>query len=921
MILKNKAFLRSTMLASCSFAMLTTTPAMAQETDGDQSTSAVAEANVIVVTGLRGSILNSLDEKRDAIGFVDTISAEDLGKFPDLNLSESLQRIPGVTLTRNDFGDGASINLRGLGPNFTRVEVNGVTGTVNDARGGGFNFEILASELFSNVAVKKSFIASDIEGGLAGNVELYTPRAFDRDGFNFTASAQAQYAENADDLGPRAAVLVSQNWDDVFGITASFAYSDTAFFTSSNGGISARPLSAPATADLRATATPEQLSSVIPSTINFEVNNDERETIGATLGLQFRPSEKVTFTIDGIYAQISSDRRFTRADAPPENGISQIDNDVISSGVITSATLTDVQNRIATNDQDAEEEFIQVSGSIEFKPNDNWTITPFVGYSSRELSNDASLLSFARGDLNTGQLLRFPVTYDINGQFIEFSSPGLNLDDPALADEYFLNVFLIRPTVDEDEEFSSQLDFRHDFDDSPISNIQFGGRYSRRETARSFIEVRVDNAAADTDLRTLPTLADALVFEGFEISGAPSSFPSQIISADPDAILGQYFLGGFDIDAFRSPIEGPLIDERIFGLTVPGSVLINRQARAAQESFAGEEETLALYGEITFEFDDLLFNAGVRYIDTNQTSSGFQVANNFSNAIELTNSYSELLPSMSLRYELQPDLIVRAAYSKSLTRPTLNDLRVAESFGGIDESGGSGSRGNPELEPFMSDNLDLGIEWYFAQEGLVAVSLFQKSVNGLIVSSTITEDREFLSQVTGQLVTGPIVFSLPANGERADIRGVEVIAQSRFNGLPDALSNFGGIVNYTFADSDAAFVEDQPTNEVASIPGISRHSFNAILYYDDGALDARLAYAWRDRFVESTAASFGVPAFQNARGQLDFSANYAVTDELTLQVQALNITKERLESESILNVPNDTGQLDRRFFFGARYTF
>jgi len=457
------ALARAAMLAGTSLAFVTAGQVHAQEAE-QRPEGEVSEGNAIVVTGVRGSILNSLDDKREAIGFVDSITAEDLGKFPDLNLSESLQRIPGVTLSRNDFGDGASINLRGLGPNFTRVELNGVTGTVNDARGGGFNFEILASELFSNVAVKKSFSASDIEGGLAGNVELSTPRAFDRDGFAISASAQAQYAENANDWGPRAALLVSQNWDDVFGITASIAYSETEFFTSSNGGISARPLNAAATDGLRASATAEQLESVIPSTINFEVNNDKRETIGATLGMQFRPSDRITLTVDGIYAQINSDRRFTRADAPPESNLSAIDNATISNGVITSATITDVQNRIATNDQDAEEEFFQVSGSLEFRPDDNWTITPFVGYSSRELSNDSSLLSFARGDLDTGQLRRFPVTYDINRQFIKFSSPGLNLDNPALAKEYFLNVFLIRPTVDEDEEFSSQLDLRYDFE-------------------------------------------------------------------------------------------------------------------------------------------------------------------------------------------------------------------------------------------------------------------------------------------------------------------------------------------------------------------------------------------------------------------------------------------------------------------------
>lgn len=910
---------RTLLLASASFALLAGGTALAQES-ANTGEDDVSVQDTIVVTGVRGSILSSLSQKRNADGFVDAVSAEDLGKFPDLNLSESLQRIPGVTLSRNDFGDGSSINLRGLGPRFSRVEINGMTAPVNDARGGGFNFEILASELFSNAEVKKSFSASDVEGGLAGNVELSTPAAFDRDGFSLSASAQGQYAERAGDWGPRAAILISQNWNDRFGITASLAYSDTTYLTTSNGGIAARPLNAAATAALRTTANADQLAGLIPSTINYEVNNDQRETLGATLGVQFRPSEQLEISLNGIYGTIEGNRRFTRADAPPESGIFSIADDTIANGVIQSATLSDVQNRIATNDTDIDEEFVQVSASASFTPNDNWTITPFIGFTERELSDDASLLSFARGNLSTGALTRYPVSYDINGSFIEFSSPGLNLEDAALADEYFLNVFLIRPTVDRDEEFSTKLDFTREFFDSPISRVDFGARYSSRETARSFIEVRVDDLAG-TDLRTLPTLADALVFEEFDISGMPGSFPSRIISADPDAILDLYFLNGFNIDAYRSPLTGALVDERITGRTVPGSVFINRQARAAQESFSGQEDTLALYGEITFEINDMLFNAGLRYIDTEQTSSGFQVANNFSTPIEVTNSYNEVLPSLSLRYEARPDLILRAAYSKSLTRPTLNDLRVSESFGGIDASGGSGTRGNPELDPFTSDNLDFGVEWYFAPEGLIAANAFYKSVDGLIVSSTVTEDRQYLSQVTGELITGPIVFSLPSNGAPAEITGLEFIAQSRFDFLPGALSNFGGIFNYTYADSDAAFEEGDTSGEIAAIPGLSKNSFNAILYYDDGRLDARLSYAYRDRFVRTTAGSFGVPEFQNDYGQLDLSANYSVTDQLTLQFQALNLTEERLEVESVRSIPNDTAQLDRRIFIGARYTF
>lgn len=877
-----------------------------------------AEMEEIVITGVRGSILNSINQKRGAEGFVDAISAEDVGKFPDLNISESLQRIPGVTLTRNDFGDGSAINLRGLGPNFSRVEINGMTAPVNDARGGGFNFEILASELFSNAVVKKSFNASDVEGGLAGMITLDTPDAFANEGFNLTTSLQGQTADNADDFGPRAAVLISHNVDNIFGVTASFAYSDVSYLTPSNGGISSRPVRA--SDDLQQTATAAELAAVVPSTINYEINNDERQTLGATLGLQYRPSDDLEIKFDALLGNIEGERRFTRADAPPEGTISSIENAVIENGVMRSGTLCCVQNRIATNDNDISEDFSQITLKADYRPNDNWLISPFVGVTSRELSNDASLLSFARGDADSSNWQRYPVSFNVNGQFIEFSSPGMNLDDPAVAQQYYLNVFLIRPTFDKDEEVATKIDFSRFFDDGALSRINFGARYNSRETTRRFTEVRIDNAEADTDLRTLPTLADALVWEEFDIDGMPSSFPSRIVSADPDAILDMYFLNGFDISAYDRPNTGEVSDQFIRGLTVPGSVLRFRPGRGAQESFSAEENTFAVYAEATFELDNISFNAGLRYIDSEVTSSGYQVVNSFSTAIEEKSDYNELLPSMSLRYEVNDDVVVRSAYSKSLTRPTLNDIRVSESFGGIDESGGTGSKGNPALKPFTSDNLDLGVEWYFDEEALLALNGFYKKVDGLIVSSSTVEDREFPSQVTGDLVTGPITFTLPINGEEAEINGLEFIVQSRFDFLSPALSDFGGIFNYTYTDSDAAFEEGDENTEVASIPGLSPTSYNAIIYYDDGAVDARLSYAYRERFVVTTAGSFGVPVFQNDYAQLDFSVNYNVSENLTLQFQALNLTKERLETESVRGNPHDTAQLDRRYFFGMRYS-
>ncbi len=889
----------------------------------------------IMVKGVRGGILRGLEQKRQAAGFVDAISAEDLGKFPDLNISEALQRIPGVTLFRNNTGDGQSINLRGLGSQFTRVEINGLTGTNNGTNGrfggshssvgGGFNFEILASELFDNVSVSKSATAAQTEGGLAGLVQLTTPHAFDRDGFNLSVSGQLQHSSTADDTTPRLALVMSQNWDDYFGLSASVAYSEAAFKSDSNGGISARPLAAGANDTLKASASAEQLAALVPQTINYQVDVEDRKTLGLTAGLQFRPSDMLELTVDTIYARIDSDRFFTRADAPPEGGLSGVGNDTIQNGVFQQATITDVQQRIAANDLSGEEDFLQLSAKVDIRPDDNWTITPLVGYSRRENSRTGQLLSFANGNRATGRLTREPVSFTLNSPFIAFSTPGTDYSgNTAVTDpsEFFLNVFLIRPSEDRDEELSTRLDFSRAFAHALLSRVDFGMRYSRRETERKSYEIRIDDVPG-ADLTKLPTLADALVVNSFHINGAPDSFPDTIISADPRRVLQLYAPDGIDFSQFVAR-EGKVANVDILGITPPGSRIRDLQARAANRTFDGEEETLAAYFAATFEWRELLLNAGMRYVDTKQTSRGFSVNSSLgtSERIVVENSYHEFLPSITARYNISEQLIARAAYSTSLSRPSLFELRIAENYGGIDTSGGSGSRGNPKLKPFTSQNYDLGLEWYFSEEALVAANIFYKDVDGLVIGGTEVENRSFLSQVTSMEVTAPIIFDIPVNGDETSIKGLELLLQSGFGFLPGTLSNMGAILNYTYTDTDAATDEASILAGETILNGVSGNSYNVILYYDDGErFDARLSYAWRERFLEDNSASFGVPIFQNDYGQWDFSANYAFNDHFTFQFQVLNISDERLEVESVANSPHTTTQLDRRFFFGVRYSF
>ncbi|HZV64875.1 MAG TPA: TonB-dependent receptor plug domain-containing protein, partial [Telluria sp.] len=275
------------------------------------------DAQVVVITGIAGSVESALSQKKRATNLVEAINAEDMGKFPDLNLSESLQRVPGVTLERNNVGDGSAINLRGLGPQFTVVTVNGMEGVSSgtDSNFGlsngsrGFNFEILPSELFTNATVNKSSSASLVEGGMAGVVELETARPLDQKGFRFVSSAKGNYSDKSGKWDPRATVMVSNNWDHVFGLSAALTTADTTYRSDTAQGGSYRNFGAvntgtPASADIRA--------DIVANGPRYMYYADQRKTLGATTTAQWQPSRDFELTADMLYGKLSSKRNDTR---------------------------------------------------------------------------------------------------------------------------------------------------------------------------------------------------------------------------------------------------------------------------------------------------------------------------------------------------------------------------------------------------------------------------------------------------------------------------------------------------------------------------------------------------------------------------------------------------------------------------------
>ncbi|WP_371194072.1 TonB-dependent receptor [Glaciecola sp. SC05] len=875
-------------LIATSVAVALSASALAQESSSDE-TPAVEDFEKITVTGVRGSLNRALGQKRQSVGVSDVISAEDLGKFPDLNISESLQRIPGVTLNRNSNGEGQAINLRGLGPQFTRVELNGMSGTGNGSGGRfgtssgerGFNFELLAAELFSYVEVAKSPSASQVEGGMAGLVSLETPKPLSYDGLNATVSAQGNYSELTGDIDPRGSFLISQNIDDVFGIAFSLALSETNFRSDTAEAGSWRPGSSFGRGDSDA---------LLPNGTRYYNFLESRDTLGSTLTIQYRPTNDLEFKVDAIYANLDSERIANRNDMPIENPGPVVTLNE-QNGVATSGSVTGVQQRVGTNFIATDEEFFQLSAGADWTPNDDWRIRPYIGYSNREADRQFDLYSFRLADENGFD--PGTVSFDVRGDFVDFSST--ETDFTANPEDFLFNIFILRPSTDEDEELAAKLDFERYFDVGGLTSVEFGFRYADREKTRIQTQERLQRNV--DDIRLVPNLSSVATLLPFEVSGANA--PSQQLAADPALIRSIFYPGGNAVNGtFIRPLPG--FD--------------------ASESWSVEETTFNAYVQANFEIEDVQFNIGLRLVDTEQTSNGNTVANRFQpteqiTPVSITSDYTRYLPSFNLKYDVTDELVMRAAYSTTLTRPNLSSLAPSETVNGIDEGGGTGSTGNPNLEPFTADNFDLGLEWYFAEESLLSANLFYKDIGGLIDTTSFTETRSFPRQADGVIVSAPIVFTSFENGVSAEIKGLELSYQQ-----PIA-ANFGVIVNYTYADSSADFGAEGDVR-TTGLPGLSRSSYNASIYFDNGALDARLSYAWRERYLADFTDDFGIPRFTDDFGQLDFSANYSVNDNLQLQLQILNITNEQVINQSTaLFLPYGVNDLDRRVLFGARYSF
>lgn len=942
-----------------------------ETTPSGRAESDEGELDTIQVVGFRASLIKALDEKRDSAEQIDAIVAEDIGKFPDQNLAESLQRIPGISIDR-DAGEGRSITVRGLGPDFTRVRLNGMealstTGGTDSSgganRGRGFDFNVFASELFSNLTVRKTQSAEVDEGSLGATVDLRTGRPFDYRKFTATFSGQMSYNDLSGEWDPRIAGLISNTWaDGRVGASLSVAYSERGLLeegysavrwepsTASGGfcspvgvtpassapGSSAancatgipRPINSPSNVAAYNTATAPGVFH--PRLPRYGRLTHEQKRTGVTGSFQFRINDDTTLSVDALYSKLEATRQedflqtisFSRTAAQggkPQTEV--VAAEVDARGNLVYGVFNNVDMRSESRFDALDTTFTQIGFDLQTRLSDRLTFNAQAGTSKSEFRNpiqttvtldiqnvDGYSWDF-RGNDRTPRI-SYPVDVNSASAWQWISSPAANSTGSEIR---------IRP-LGADNSFDNAR-FNLIFDIGPSLTLK-GGLVWKEYGFETF-ESRRTNETRVPGLPAGVSVADITrTFRGFGSGlGQPGGNATGWLIPDLNAIARL-----FNIYCNCDPTPGTAGDGddfRLGGITV---------GNARGNNFAVSETDQGGYLQMDFDTDfvgrRLRGNLGVRYASTEVTATGY-LATGGGTEVVVKNAYEDWLPSLNLAWDLRDDLVLRFGAAKVMARPQLPNLNPG---GTVNTTLRTITTGNPLLDPFRATTYDLSAEWYFADNALLGVAFFYKDIDSYI--QTLRESRPFnttglpieLLAPVGLPADTPFDITSPVNTPGGPLRGFEINYQQPFTFLPGWWSGFGILLNYTRVESEIDYAIS-PTSSLFvtdNLVNLSPNAYNATLYYENKRFSARLSGSYRDDYLQVVPGRNG----NDVEGKretfnVDASFTYTLNDHLTLTLEGINLTDEFNDqyvdsSGDRASVYHHTG---RQFFVGARYTF
>ncbi|UAA40813.1 TonB-dependent receptor [Paraneptunicella aestuarii] len=960
-------------------------PVMAQQDDAKSS-----DVEVITVSGIRGSLIKSMELKRDYKGVMEAISAEDMGKFPDTNLAESLQRVTGVSIDRQN-GEGSRVTVRGFAPDYNLVTLNGrqmpasslEATTASSSR--SFDFSNLASEGVAGVEIYKTGKAHIPTGGMGSTINITTTKPLNAPGLNATFGVKGVYDTSSEDnstLTPELSGLYSNTFsDNKFGVAISGSYQKR-----ENGnqqanvgtgwrtfpGITDQDWGA-GTADWGGIPDGENSGHInrpdensiysVPQSLGYKFEEVQRTRVNGQLTLQYRPMDTLTATLDYTYSKNEVATQFNDLSAwfnfGPSTG-EWTDGPIASPLVYTEDTSgSPADFSMGAGDYATKNENKSLGLNLEWQVSDNLNLVFDAHSSSAESSPDSPLGS--NNVLSAAAFVRASTTGYFGSELpvLQLAYPdGETLDpsDMRITGSSFRNS-MMRNEIDQ-----FQIQGEYVLDDGIVQKIDFGISLTDVNNRSAFSNVQRDTwggvgAAGDFDDSFWPR---ATVADRFDISG----------SNDPN-LQNEFFMWDFHDVLARAEQLYPVAGQGDCGTGFCPSSVMTTDRRT-------EEESKAAYVQVTLatELAERPVNivAGVRYEETDVTSRalvptysniGWVSANEFNlvatgdqDFTELTGSYDNVLPNLDIDIEIVDDVILRFSYSETMARPGYADIQgglTIDSLVRID--GGTGARGNPALKPFESTNYDVSAEWYYGEDSYLSVGYFRKDAKNFIGTSIVEEQvfnlphpalgsryaeafaaigsndanliRDYIianypDSVEGQTIYGvdgddayaTFDITVPVNQTDGSTYGWEVALQHVFGE-----SGFGAIVNATIVDGDIYYVDSSFDGQFA-LKGLS-DTANLIAFYDKDGIQVRIAYNWRDKFLNATVQGTGAhPVYVEEYGQWDAMVSYDFNENLTVFFEGLNLTDEHTRThgrawEQVLNVT----QTGPRYHVGMRYKF
>ncbi len=950
-------------------------PVFAEQEADITEQAAKKDIEVVEVSGIRGSLIRSMDVKRSSSGVVDAISAEEMGKFPDTNLAESLQRITGVSISREN-GEGSKITVRGFGPEFNLITLNG-----RQMPGTGFTrsyaLENLSSEGVSSLVVAKTASADLPSGGLGATVDIQTTKPLASPGQQGSVMVKAMHDtsnEVGENITPEIAGVYSNTFmDDQFGVAVSFSHSRRDF-QRQQANIQGWQLQAGLPELDDANIVDARIRDIdgnpmgpafFPKDMNFGIDDVQRERNNGQLTLQYAPNEDMTFTADYTLTQATVGINSFGWGVWNNFGGNINGYELDANGTAIYADISGDDGSFTANRVTTDVDAHSIGFNFEWQVNDVFHTEFDYHDSSNEIDNggDKGLGGSGQIILGSSQLINKIYDYragDIPGVTVNWNN-GTNMLNASEIDSNF-SQFIYSPGESNVEQAQLHNTWINDVFEVPLMEVKFGASYTKQT---------MSGLTAWSGLRGGP---------GFNPSFT-EIFPDGMFTLNStNDMLDQFAGGGSGLNPnyyYTFSFEEALARQAAY---LTADVVGEANAYIVDPFFDGidseselEEATTSFYVQTTWEFEvadyPVYLNAGLRYEQTDVTSRVRQkvpVQVNWVSESEWITQYAPgddtffveegdhdvLLPNLDIKVELSDDLVARASWGKSISRAPLGSLGGGLALSGSPKIGArTGGGGNPNLLPFEATNFDLTLEYYYSEDSYAAIGYFTKDVDNFISSQSTTETFDGLRDIylgpryleaQQQLIdagdanpdTGAIYQQMIANGHgdesgaiqpSSDDPLIEWLITKPFNsdsksvnGIEMAVqhvfgdSGFGLGVNATLVDGD---IEFDPLNLEPQSPlnGLS-DSANFQAFYEKDGLSVKLTYAWRDAYLIGIGQS---------QGSSDAPPQFAKTFGQWDMSINYDVTEDMTVFFEGVNLNNETeqgyGRYKEQFLFARQY--